>query len=276
MDDVLVVSHAPEEVMKQIGAEFEIQNNEYGPPTSYLGTGISKVTLNGRAECWSMDSKKYVKAALEVIRGFLARDGRELRTSKGKHKGPLAINYCPKLDATAHCDEEHASYYQQIIGIFRWAIKLGRIDILTEVALLSQFQANPCKGHLEALYCVANYLHRYPTRRLIFNHTAPENIDDSVSKSGNWTEFYGKVTKEDPPNMPVPLGNPVVMSCFVDADHAGNLVTSHLIQEYVSSSTTLRLLCSERDKTLLNQVLMDQDLLQCVLQKIWYQPYELS
>ncbi len=57
VDDVSVVSHAPKEVMKQIGAMFEI-NNKCGPPTSYLGAGISKVTLNGGAECWSMDSKK--------------------------------------------------------------------------------------------------------------------------------------------------------------------------------------------------------------------------
>lgn len=47
VDDVMVVSHAPEEVMKQIGTEFEIKNNEYGPPTSYLGAGISKVLGNG-------------------------------------------------------------------------------------------------------------------------------------------------------------------------------------------------------------------------------------
>jgi hypothetical protein len=33
------------------------------------------------------------------------------------------------------------------------------------------------------------------------------------------------VVEEDPPNMPVPLGNAVQMSCFVDADHAGNKVT---------------------------------------------------
>jgi hypothetical protein len=28
-----------------------------------------------------------------------------------------------------------------------------------------------------------------------------------------------------PPNAPEPLGNPVILSCFVDADHAGNQVT---------------------------------------------------
>jgi hypothetical protein len=51
-----------------------------------------------------------------------------------------------KLDSTPHCDEEHASRYRQIIGILRWAIELGRIDILTEVSLLSQYQADPERG----------------------------------------------------------------------------------------------------------------------------------
>ncbi len=61
-------------------------------------------------------------------------------------------------------------------------------------------------------------------RRLIMNHTM-QDIDESVFHHDNWTDFYGKVVKEDPPNMPVPLGNPVQMSCFVDTDHAGKKVT---------------------------------------------------
>ena len=57
------------------------------------------------------------------------------------------------------------------------------------------------------------------------NHTPPIDVDESVFRNGDWTDFYGPVVEEDPPQMPVPLGNPVVMSCFVDADHAGNTVT---------------------------------------------------
>ncbi len=210
--------------MKQIGNEFEIKNGEYGPPTSYLGGEVSKVQLGNGEQCWSMDSKKYVKAAVDVIRGLLAKDGRELKTSKSKHEGPIPTNYEPELDATSHCNEEHASQYRQIIGILRWAIELGRIDILTEVSLLSQYQANPREGYLETLYWIMNYLHRYPMRRLIMNHTVPD-IDESVFRHDDWMDFYGEVIEEDPPNMPVPLGNPVQMSCFVDADHAGNKVT---------------------------------------------------
>ncbi len=135
VDDVLVVSHAPEDIMVQIGNEFEIKNGEYGPPASYLGAGVSKVQLGNGDQCWSMDSKNYVKAAVDVVRGLLAEDGQELKTSKSKHKGPIPIHYEPELDATPHCDEEHASRYRQIIGILRWAIELGRVDILTEVSL---------------------------------------------------------------------------------------------------------------------------------------------
>ncbi len=64
-------------------------------------------------------------------------------------------------------------------------------------------------------------------RQLVMNHTMPE-IDESVFQNNDWSDFYGVVVKEDPPNMPVPLGNAVQMSCFVDADHAGNKVTRRL------------------------------------------------
>ncbi len=61
-------------------------------------------------------------------------------------------------------------------------------------------------------------------RWLILNHTMPE-VDKLVFRHCDWKDFYGDVIEEDPPNMPVPLGNPIQNSCFVDADHAGNKVT---------------------------------------------------
>jgi hypothetical protein len=43
--------------------------------------------------------------------------------------------------------------------------------------------------------------------------------------NADWSEFYGDVEEEMPPNMPEPRGNPVSTSAFVDANHAGNVVT---------------------------------------------------
>ena len=39
------------------------------------------------------------------------------------------------------CADLYASLYQNLVGILRWAVKLGRIDIYTEVALLLQHLA---------------------------------------------------------------------------------------------------------------------------------------
>ena len=61
-------------------------------------------------------------------------------------------------------------------------------------------------------------------QRMVINHTIP-TLDETVFHHNDWIDFYGHVVEEDPPNMPVPLGNVIQMSCFVDADHAGNKIT---------------------------------------------------
>jgi hypothetical protein len=51
-------------------------------------------------------------------------------------------------------------------------------------------------------------------------------VDESVfNGNADWTSFYGKVEEELPRNMPKPWGKPVTNSAFVDANHAGNVVT---------------------------------------------------
>jgi hypothetical protein len=47
-----------------------------------------------------------------------------------------------------------------------------------------------------------------------------------VERGGSsWSDFYGDEQEAIPPNAPVPLGESVQMTVFVDADHAGNLLT---------------------------------------------------
>ena len=61
--------------------------------------------------------------------------------------------------------------------------------------------------------------------RLAYDLIAPP-VDKSVFHSkADWEDFYSKVEEEMPPNMPEPCGNPVSISAFVDANHAGNVVT---------------------------------------------------
>ena len=93
--------------------------------------------LPGGTSAWSLTSCLYVKSAVDTVKALLAEDGRELKSGARPHKGPLPAAYKAELDVTDECDAEHISRFQQLIGILRWAIELGRIDIQIEVALLS-------------------------------------------------------------------------------------------------------------------------------------------
>ena len=42
---------------------------------------------------------------------------------------PFLIGYEPTKDVTPKIDQDLASYYQLIIGILRWMVKLRQIDI---------------------------------------------------------------------------------------------------------------------------------------------------
>ena len=138
VDDVLAISHDPNAIMEKIGMRFEIKNDEWGPPTRYLGADVEKFTLPDGSTAWSLLSNSYVAAAVQTVRDLLAEDGRDLKGGKRLHKGSLPSNYQPELDVTDECDPEHVSRYQQLIGILRWAVELGRIDIHIEVTLMSQ------------------------------------------------------------------------------------------------------------------------------------------
>jgi hypothetical protein len=84
-------------------------------------------------------------------------EDREGYVLENKAKNPFPMNYQLELDVLNELGLELSSHYLQLIGIERWAIELGRINIHHEVSLLSQYQANLRVGHLEALYHVCAY-----------------------------------------------------------------------------------------------------------------------
>jgi hypothetical protein len=59
---------------------------------------------------------------------------------------------------------------------------------------------------------------------IIFDPTDPLPLTPTATKP-DWSSFYTDLEEELLPQMPEPLGNPVNMYTFVDAKHAGNVVT---------------------------------------------------
>jgi hypothetical protein len=140
---------------------------------------------------------------------------------------PFPTGYKPELEVTEELDQKPTSCYMQLIGILRWAMEIGCIDIFLEVSLLSQYQANPRFGHLEAIYHIFAYLKKHPDMGcLVYDSKCPDINKRIFNPNADWKEFYGDVKEKLPPNMPKPRGHPVTMSAFVDANHhAGNVIT---------------------------------------------------
>jgi hypothetical protein len=67
-------------------------------------------------------------------------------------------------------------YYQELIGVLRWAIELGRIDIVMEVLMLSTHLALPREGHLQQIHHIYAFLNiKEPKQTLAFDPQHPKH-----------------------------------------------------------------------------------------------------
>ncbi len=220
-DDILAVSWQAKEIIEEIGKRYEIK--DLGKPETYLGAVIAKQQLSDGSEAWSKSANKYVQNALDTVQTLFNEDGRGQKIHK--RRTPLPAGYKPELEMTEELSDDMMSGCRQLIGILRWAVELGRIDILYEVGLMSQYQAVAREGHLEALYHIFGYLSTKKKVKLVFDPNDVEVDEAAFNRNADWHAFYGDVAEELPPRMPTPRGKFVSIHCFVDANHAGNVVT---------------------------------------------------
>jgi hypothetical protein len=236
VDDVICIDVNPKKYIDQIGEVFTIKPGSAGPPSVYLGANIQKLESRSQGECWGMSCEQYVRDAIKHVKDKLKKDGwefnRKLSDTNYSPQQPFStLNYRPELDSTMICNDDEASYYQNLIGVLRWIVELGRIDIHYEVACLSQYLVNPRRGHLHQALHVFKYLDIHKESFLSFDPTyldlgEPLNSEENPNcKIKAMREFYPDAEEAIPANCPEARGKSVQINTFVDADHAGNTVT---------------------------------------------------
>lgn len=104
--------------------------------------------------------------------------------------------------------------------MLRWICKLGRVNILVVVLMLSRYLVSPREGHVQQVFHLFAYLKNHKRLRMVFDDTEPI-LDLSALKGCDWSEFYPDAVEVLPPMMPQEWGHGVVTTCFVDAEHAG-------------------------------------------------------
>ena len=228
VDDILCISEKAYDVMIDISHKFKFKKDKIAPPENYLGAKLGKKSLwdadNNRHEMWTMSSVDYVKAAVKNVKETVKNSNR-WRLPK-KAVTPMSDSFSPEMDGSAELGQSDHTFYQELIGVLRWATEIGRVDILLEVSLLSQYQAGPREGHMEQLLRIFAYLDANPKLTLYFDWRQP-NIDRTKMQSSceDFKVYYRDAVEELPANMPKARGRDVTSHAWVDASHAANKKT---------------------------------------------------
>ena len=190
VDDCLLNDHDPGPVMEELKKEYNLKNDAYGRPERYLGATIDPYTCTDGKTHWSMPPRHYLKEARKTVSATRSeQEGRRWT----KRKVPMIQKYRPAIDISdelgddlayirrtrGRLGDDLASRFQQYMGILRWAVELGRIDIITEVSILSSHNCAPRKGHLEAAYQMFEFLSDHGNSRVVFDSSYVE-IDETV------------------------------------------------------------------------------------------------
>ena len=188
---------------------------------------MRKVVLEDGTHAWALSSSQYVQTAVKNVEEYVnAQDRKDLKLPS-QAETPMRPSYRLDLDVMPELDEKDSAYYKSLIGILRWAVELGRVNICLEVSMMSAHLTLPRKGHLDQVLQIFEYLKKYHNTELVYDPSNPE-VELSQFERRDWTasKFGHVVGKEETmKDMPEPRGVGFVIRAKIDADHASDTKT---------------------------------------------------
>ena len=233
VDDFIIVSNHPAELATELGEIFSIK--EIGPPSRYLGADVRWVE-----GYFQFSSSTYV---IEIL-GQLQRAGsleeqpgsgfRKFRTPydyKHDDNTPLPPGDHPEEDDSELLDDAGHHLYQRMVGILQWIVLIGRYDICFATSSMSRFGSAPKQGHLDRVRRIFGYLRANPHKAIRINPSPIGNLPSPLAEDimENMRKAYPDAKEELNSSDPIPLGKPLPITVFVDADHAHDTVTRRSI-----------------------------------------------
>jgi len=201
-DDILCLSMNPKSILDYLDQRFLLKPESRGQPKTYLGADIAPFAhpYEPYVYYWSMGSHTYVKEAVRNMETHLEGLGLAL---KKKVSTVLPHEYKPELDVSKECNEEEVSQCHQRIGVLRWTVELGRVDICTEVSMMAAHCAMPRKGHLDVVWHMFAYLKRHDKSKMVFDSRSPTFlVKTNELPRPDWLDFYKDVKEQVPHDSP--------------------------------------------------------------------------
>jgi hypothetical protein len=170
-----------------------------------------------------MQPRKYID---KMVDGYERMFGEKPKTLA---QSPLEKGDHPELDVSDLIEYEGIQQFQSLVGSMQWTASLGRFDIATAVMTLSGFRAAPRHEHLERAKGVVGYLSKMKHATIRFRVDMP-GMSDLQSIKHDWEHsVYGDVKEAIPHNAPPPLGKPVMLIHYVDANLLHDMLTGHSV-----------------------------------------------
>ncbi len=158
VDNILCTHHNPMSVLDLINWYMPLKPSLVGDPDIYLGAKLKMIQLENGIWAWGLSPSEYVAQAVKNCAKHLTDKLNNHFCLPQQADNPFPYDYCLELDLSEPLDPECSSFYQHLIGVMRWMVELERIDIATEVSLLSSHLAYPREGHLETALHIMSYL----------------------------------------------------------------------------------------------------------------------
>ena len=195
---------------------------DVGRPQYYLGGDVIQLGDEWEKEGISeaLSAETYINNALPKLAKICDMENFKKSTI------PFSEDYHPELDDSELLTPEQIPVYQSLIGSANWIITLGRFDIAYAINTLSRYSMAPREGHLNAMKKVFGYLRNLPKGKILIDVSEPpirKEVD--TKKVHDWTEFYPDAKEDLPHNKPKARGELCTLTCYVDADHARDMVT---------------------------------------------------
>ena len=132
VDDILCIHKDTLVVIDAMASIYIMKQGSMGPPDRYLGVNIKKVQTQDVNVMWATHNGDYCKAEIANLEKTLTDDRKSLSQYEDG-RCPYPSSFYPDIDTSSKIDDNGFHEYQQHIRVLRWAIELGRINIMTEV-----------------------------------------------------------------------------------------------------------------------------------------------
>ena len=218
VDDLLIVMKDPAEFCKTLKETYHFKMKGDGPLDYHLGMNYIRESDGTLKQI----PQKYIEKMMASYEAMFKEQPKKAKTplEKGDH---------PEIDTSELLDSEGVTKFQSMIGQLQWLVTLGRIDIFSAVVTMSRFRAAPRQGHLDRLKRVYGYV-RDTKHGCIRVRTDEPDYSSYPDQVFDWSHtIYGDVQELVPDDAPEPLGKPVVLTTYVDANLYHDLVSGRAL-----------------------------------------------